>query len=85
MSVATSQSEQALHRIISYLDMAGIVITPLIEKRALALITESLDTHSDDLLRVCMARVPAFFELPERPLLCKTPSIHRGSLGYGDY
>jgi hypothetical protein len=29
--------------------------------------------------------VPAFFELPERPLLCKAPSIHRGSLGYGDY
>jgi len=85
VSVATCQSEQALHRIISYLDMAGIVITPLIEKRALGLITEALDAHSDDLLRACMARMPAFFELPERPLLCKAPPIRRGSLGYGDY
>jgi hypothetical protein len=65
--------------------MAGVVITPSVEKRALALITEALDSDSEDLLRDCMARVPVFFELPERPIFCKAPPIHRGSLGYGDY
>lgn len=85
MIATSSQSEQALHRVMRYLEMADISITPHVEKQVLALITQALESHPDNLLPECMRRLPRFFDLPKHPAPCQAPPIHRGSLGYGDY
>lgn len=85
MITTQSRSEQALHRIMRYLEMSDVNITPPVEKRALALITEALECHPDDPLPNCMSRLSTCFDLPMDDSPCQAPPVHRGSLGYGDY
>lgn len=85
MIATQSQSEQALQRIMRYLEMSGVIITAPVEKHALVLITEALDSHPDSPLPECMRRLSTFFDLPLQDSPCQVPPVHRGSLGYGDY
>lgn len=78
-------SQLALQRILDYLHLAGLHITPEVERRALQLVLAGMDSAPQDLLAESMRRLPDCFELPQFDALPQAPVIHRGSLGYGAY
>jgi hypothetical protein len=85
MTAYQPQSQQALHRVLGYLAMLGVPITTSIERRALAMIAEAMDSAPEDVLGESMRRLPDYFELPIQHPPHPAPPLHRSSLGYGDY
>ncbi|WP_339649454.1 hypothetical protein [Halopseudomonas pelagia] len=83
--MSTPLSQLALQRVLDYLRLAGVRINPEVQKRALLLVLEALESMPEDPLAGSMRLLPEYFQLPEQPGLCQTPAIHRGSLGYGAY
>ncbi|WP_143520379.1 hypothetical protein [Halopseudomonas pelagia] len=81
----TPQSQLALQRVLDYLRLAGVELTPEVEQRALLLVSAALEHAPEDLLAECMRRLPEVFLLPGYKSLLQAPEIHRGSLGYGAY
>lgn len=81
----TPQSQLALQRILDYLRLAGVELTPEVEQRALLLVSAALQRAPEDLLAECMRRLPEVFELPGYKPILQAPEIHRGSLVYGAY
>lgn len=81
----TPQSQLALQRVLDYLRLAGVELTPEVEQRALLLVSAALENAPEDLLAECMRRLPEVFELPGYKPMLQTPEIHRGSLVYGAY
>lgn len=81
----TPQSQLALQRVLDYLRLAGLSLTPTVEQQALQLVSAAMESASEDLLADCMRRLPDFFELPRYDAPHQAPVIHRGSLGYGAY
>lgn len=79
------QSQQALQRVLDYLRLAGLEVTPEIEQRALLLVSGALASSPEDLLAECMQRLRAAFALPKHDPLLQAPAINRGSLVYGAY
>lgn len=83
--MTTPSSQLALQRVLDYVRLAGVRITPEVQKRALQLVSEALERMPDDPVAGSMRLVPEYFELPQLPGLVQAPVIHRGSLGYGAY
>lgn len=83
--MTTPLSQLALQRVLDYLRLAGLRITPQVQKRALLLVSEALEAMPDDPLTQSMRLLPQYFELPTQAGLLQAPVIHRGSLGYGAY
>lgn len=85
MTTPLPVSEQALHRVLRYLQMAGVPITSEVEKRALALVAQALESDPANPLPTCMAQLAQSFTLPGQVPPRLAPPLNRGSLGYGDY
>ncbi|MEH6499765.1 MAG: hypothetical protein V7751_10300 [Pseudoalteromonas distincta] len=78
-------SQVALHRVLNYLKLAGLGISPEVEKRALQLVTQALDSAPEEVLAESMRLVPQYFTMPQAPSLQQAPAVNRGSLFYGAY
>lgn len=85
MNTSTAPSEQALHRVLRYLELSGVTITVDAEKQALALVIRALDADPADTFATSMGLIPLYFELPRHSAPRQSPPLCRGSLGYGDY
>lgn len=77
--------EQALDRVLAYLEWSGIPLTDSVCLAALKLVESVLAEPAEDPLAAVMDRLPEHFQLPHgaRPPLA--PPLKRGSIGYYDY
>ncbi|MGF2735018.1 hypothetical protein [Marinobacter sp. DUT-1] len=76
------------NRAFTYLRASGVEMTVERYRTLLHLIEASIasageDGHGDELLDSVMARIPDYFDLPEKIPPQATPELCRGSIGYG--
>lgn len=83
--MAIPLSQLALQRVLDYLRLAGLRLTPEVQQQALLLVAEALKSMPDDPVQASMRLLPEYFQLPGQTGLLQAPLMHRGSLGYGAY
>ncbi len=76
--------EETLTRVLTYLRLAGVAVTPDVARRALRLVDDALEEGDQQLLARVMERLPATFPLPEDALPPQTPLVHHASVRYAD-
>lgn len=76
-------AEVALSRVLGYLRMSGMKITPAVERQALAVVMEALDQGPDEPFGASMALARERFHLGFEVAVAPAPPIRRGSIGYG--
>lgn len=77
--------QQALDRVLTYLDQAGVVLSDDVCRRALNLVDAALleaRTCGGDVLQAAMDRLPGYFDLPQPAAPTPWPPLARGSIGY---
>lgn len=83
--MAGRAAEQALSRVLAYLDGAGLSLDARRTQAALRLIERALDEYPEDLVASVMAVLPAHFILSSSPLPPATPPLRRSSVRYAPY
>lgn len=78
-------AEVALSRVLGYLRMSGMKITPAVQRQALALVMEALENGDTEPFGACMALARERFHLGLEVAVAPAPSILRGSIGYGEH
>lgn len=75
--------EQALGRVLFYIQDCGLAVTRAQCCQAMSLVKESLeaDTEADVYARV-LELIPRYFDVPEPNVPLLQPPIRRGSVGY---
>lgn len=83
--MAGRAAEQALTRVLAYLEGAGLGVDARRTQAALRLIEQTLEEHPEDLVARVMAALPAHFILSSSPLPPATPRLKRSSIRYAPY
>jgi len=76
--------EETLSRVLTYLRLSGIAVTPEMARRALRLVDSVLQDGEQRLLARVMERLPETFAAPEEALPPQTPPLHHASVHYAD-
>ncbi len=76
--------EETLARVLTYLRLAGITVTPEMARRALRMVDSALEDGDQHLLSRVMDRLPDNFPLPEETLPPLAPPVHHASVHYED-
>lgn len=76
-------AEVALSRVLGYLHMSGMKITPAVQRQALAVVMEALEQGVTEPFGACMALARERFNLGLEVASAPAPPIRRGSIGYG--
>ena len=78
-------AEVALTRVIAYLELSGLNVTPSVERQVLAVVLEALETDESATLDTCVSLARQRFDLRSVAMPVIAPVICRGSIGYGDH
>jgi hypothetical protein len=80
----TTLSEHALARVLGYLRLCQVPLTPEVMREALGLVQDALaeDAAPESLLVRVMDRLPAHFPLPDMPVPPLCPALERSSIHY---
>ncbi|HEX5677117.1 MAG TPA: hypothetical protein VFX91_04010 [Alcanivorax sp.] len=76
--------EVTLARVLTYLRLSGITVTPEVARQALGLVDSALEEGDQRLLVRVMERLPDTFPLPEEALPPQSPPVHHASVHYAD-
>ncbi len=76
-------AEVALGRVLGYLRMSGMKVTPAVQRQALAVVMEALEKGDTEPFGACMALARERFHLGLEVAVAPAPPIRRGSIGYG--
>lgn len=77
--------EQALGRVLFYLDDCGIPLTTAHCRQALQLTEAALEAGTEaQVYARAVDLVPDYFDLPEARIPEQQPPLYRGSIGYHD-
>ncbi|WP_150302771.1 hypothetical protein [Pseudomonas saliphila] len=77
------RAEIALARVLAYLQWTGVNIDAQVERQALSIVAEALETDAPDFFQACMERTKERFELSQAAVPVPSPPICRASIGYG--
>ncbi|WP_373002410.1 hypothetical protein [Marinobacter sp.] len=75
--------QQALERVLTYLDDDGVVLTTDACRRALRLVETAMGQgDGPDLPARCVDSIPEYFNYPHAHIPDATPPLNRGRIGY---
>ncbi|WP_417566856.1 hypothetical protein [Marinobacter sp.] len=75
--------QQALERVLTYLEDYGVALTADACRQALRLVETSMaEGAGPDLPARCIDNIPGYFELPHESIPDANPPLKRGHIGY---
>ena len=80
--MARALCQQALDRVLAYLEGYGIPPTNDVCRRALQLVDSALAEGSEGAIARSMDLIPRYFSLPAIDVPSQRPELRRGSIGY---
>lgn len=83
--MARALCQQALDRVLAYLEGYGIPPTNDVCRRALQLVDSALAECSEGAIARSMDLIPEYFSLPAIDVPPQRPELSRGSIGYWRY
>lgn len=75
-------AEQALSRLMAYLQLAGMTPTARVSRSAVETVREALEADSDRVVEQTLDKMPQRLRLPEVEIPPPCPPIARSSIGY---
>ncbi|MDL0429740.1 hypothetical protein QPM17_01260 [Marinobacter sp. TBZ242] len=83
MTMPDTLCQQALERVLTYLDDDGVALTTDTCRRALRLVELALaEGAGSDLPARCVSVIPDYFERPPENIPDANPPMKRGAIGY---
>lgn len=83
--MAKALCQQALDRVMAYLQGYQIESTNEVCRQALQLVDAALAEGEDGVMERAVDKIPDYFELPEPYIPVQRPTLKRGSIGYRPY